>query len=274
MKLRIVLTFGLLIFALMGCDNTIDPLNQNRGKYSIYGHLDMNDSLNYVRVKNLNRPLSISGSKPLDLKVSLTNQTKGITNVLQDTVVSFDSVKTHNYRAAMNIEAGNQYLLSILGPDKEKYSTGATAPRRSKTDVAPTNENCLTSINVSFQPIKKKLDLDIEIGFVYDGQRYWVPFNQISSNPNETMSVSFEPIDILGAVFDTPQQQQTVWCWELDSKQFYVRYVHYGPDYFEDKTNSSDLIGEFGVFYQEQFSFPIDTVRICPPDCPPIGSPY
>ena len=58
-------------FVFFYCDNSFDPLDEETGIYAIYGVLDLNDSTNYIRIRDLNVPFTAEATESIDAEVSL-----------------------------------------------------------------------------------------------------------------------------------------------------------------------------------------------------------
>lgn len=275
----LVLVFSLL-FA--GCDNSIQPLDREKGVYSIYGTLNLKKDKNFVRVKDLNRTLLEDTSGTIDAKVSIEDLQTGEMDIMRDSIVSFEGVKTHNFYTDMDISPDTRYRVSVERSDGRTVFAEAETPSLARTNVEPVMEDCLTPINVSFTPVEKRNNLGLIFGFNYDGEIKWVPFREsLSSGPGEldndtnTVIFTFTPKNILdtftGANNFFSSDAEGIWCHQLDDDNFYVRYTHYGPDSFANTTSDSLQIpggtGRLISLYVETFSFRIDTVNICKPNC-------
>lgn len=133
----------------------------------------------------------------------------------------------------------------------------------------------MTYFNLSFEPVLCEFDLIVDFGFHYNTETYWVHANEFLYETENKVIVSVTPFRILEEVFAVPPRpngsyaEGEVFCHELDDEIFEVRYIHYGPDLF-DNTISDTLqipggVGRFGALYEDTFTFKIDTTRLCPP---------
>lgn len=263
-----------LIIILPGCENSIQPLNEEKGFYSIYGYLNMHEDVNHIRVKNLNMTLSEDTTDNIDANVTLKNLKSGETEELEDTVVTFDGVKTHNFRTTMDIKPNTKYRVSVERSDGKTVTATATSPYNTDTNVEPVGENCNTNIEISFVPVRSRNALRLEVGFRYNNKLFWTRQNQNIITFDQKIILSFTPSGLLEDFFsgnEDTSQGETITCKELDTDKLFVRYTHFGPDLFDN--NLSDTLnipggaGRFGVFYKDSFSFPIDTSPSCPPSC-------
>ncbi len=276
------LFFSLII---VGCDNTIQPLDRDNGVYSIYGIFDLKKEINFVRVKDLNQTLLQDTSDTIDATVIIEDLQSGMSDVMQDSVVTFDGVKTHNFYTDLNILPDTRYRVSVERSDGRTVSAEVVTPTFAETSVEPVNEDCLTRIDVTFSPVADRNTLRLSFGFNYKGQRWWVNprANVLGSISDFTDGVgrqvySFTPKTIIDLYppgegnnpFDG-DDGITLWCHELDNDQFYIRYTHYGPGFFESSTSDSLEIpggtGRLGALYKDTLNFQIDTVNVCKPNC-------
>lgn len=261
--------FSLLLTA--ACENNLDPINTEKGLYSIYGALDIDEDTNYVRIKDLNTTLDNQSSTDIDAEVILRNLNAGISETLEDSVVQFDDVSTHNFFTTMDITPNTEYELTVERSDGSTARALANTPLIADTEVGPTGETCYTNIELNIEPVSESDQLELSIGFEMGGNTYWTIMtpNRDENSP-ETVSISFSPKDILNRQFDPMFGGRC--CFQLSSTELYVRYNHYGSDFFgggsADTLTIPGGIGTFGGMYDRTFSFEIDTSQVLdPPPC-------
>lgn len=266
-----IINFSLLLVVplmlyIVSCDNTVDPLDEEKGIYSIYGAIDMNADQNYIRVKDLNLPMRDGEIVDFNGEVTFMHIESQTTELLRDTVINFNEIYVRNFKTTMEINAESQYQVTAQRNDSRKVSSIATTPNIASVTVEPKEIDCQTMVTSKIGPIFSG-KMQVNVGFWYDGNIYWVP--QQDNNPLvvEEYELSFTPLDILDEVFypDTPfgRQGRRVWCHELSSANFIIRFIHYGPDFFEDTSSDTLQIpggaGNFGAFYEEEYLFEVDT---------------
>lgn len=265
-----VIYFIVFTAVISGCDNTMDPFDEEKGLYSIYGYLDLNEEVNYIRVKDLNKPLPTDSTDTIDATVILENLNNNTKEILQDTLVQFNDIYTHNFRTAMEITPGTSYQITVERSDGKSVTATATTPHVADVSLEPTGQDCITPIEMTFKPVSGRYDLDLSIGFDYNEIRYWVS-PDADHFEEELVIFRFTPLNILDKIFYPPgPDSERVWCHMLDHDNLFVRYTHYGPDFEDTGSDSLDIPGEtvkFGALYEDSFSFPIDLVQICPPLC-------
>ncbi len=285
MKLnKSVLVFLSLVFLFFnsGCENALQPLDRDNGVYSIYGILDLKKEENFVRVKDLNRTLLEDTAGTIDATVVIEDLQTGNSDVMQDSIVTFDGVKTHNFYTGMEILPDTRYRVSVERSDGRTVTAEAITPSIANTDVDPVMETCKTPIYVTFNPVEDRNDLGLSAGFNFKGKLHWVSLREdIATGPGDidksekTEIFSFTPKSILDlftgntGLFSSGAEE--LWCHQLDNDQFYIRYTHYGPDFFDNTTSDSLQIpggtGRFGALYNDTLNFKIDTTNICKPNC-------
>lgn len=258
---HLILIVSTLFLGMQACDTGIDGLNEEKGIYSIYGYLDMKKDTNFVRVKNLNTPLTATSSDSIDAKVTLKNLVTGNTSILKDSVIDFDGVKTHNFMTTMNLQPDTEYQLKVQRSDGRSLSATASTPYLANRELKPSNPVCEGPTELVFEPVRDKFALDLKISFLYEGQRYWVNANNRLEEKGDGVVASFWFENIVKAPFSP----ELVFCNELSSDIFTIQYYHYGPDLFEDNVSDSINIpggaGRFGAFYKESFTVQVDTAR-------------
>lgn len=265
----------LIITALLGCGNTIDPLDETRGNFVIHGALNLHEQFNFIRVRNLHSPLNKEATLELNATVHLQNLTTGEKEILDDSLVFFDEFYTHNFKTTIDINPEMTYQLSVHGDNGSTKSVSTVTPPYANHYVGPAfdRRNCETTLFFGIGPVSNRGLFEVEVGFSYGSKTFWNrpepnPYSQFSS---QWVTVQFKPVDFINETLNTGDGAGTVWCHELSDDQLYVRYTVYSED-FEDGVGSGNRaipggIGRFGSYYNETFSFEIDTTNICYPFC-------
>lgn len=267
----------LFLSGLSGCENSIDPLDKETGLFSVYGTLDLRSNLNYIRVKDLNIPLQQDTTGAIEASVVFEDLDRGLIDTMQDSIVEFDGVKTHNFYTDMDILPDSRYRVTVENLEGSTVTAEAITPHIAETNVEPVSEPCLTQIRLTFDPLLDRNDIALIFGFRYENQLRWVvPRAGVLGEPGdffddetETEIFSFTPKAILD-IYPTSEDDE-LWCHELDSDILYVRYTHYGPDFFNNSTSDSlnvpNSTGRLGALYRDTLSFQIDTSNVCKPFC-------
>lgn len=269
MNIRLFICFWLILF-ISGCDNSLDPLDRERGQFSIYGVLDLNKQHNFIRVKDLNEPLLPGSTRDLAAEVTFMNMNTGDSEVMEDSVVKFQDIFTHNFKTTLPINPETKYRVAVKDGDR-MLSVSTTTPGIVSTDVNPKNGDCLTFIHISFEPLESSRFLEVEMGFEFNNRMFWGVPELTDSNFSEIVNISFQPRRFINEVLDPLNEAPFFWCHELSSDEFQVKYRVFGPDYFEntlsDTVNIPGGIGKLGALYDDQFTFTIDTTNVCAPFC-------
>lgn len=264
-RLGVVFIAGLLI---AGCDNSLQPLNTEKGIYSIYGFIDVNADVNYIRIKDMNIPLVDDTTQTIDAAVTLTDLNTGASQVLQDSVVQFANVSTHNFRTTMDIQPETTYRIRVEGSDGRSVSATTTTPGIAQYNAEPTGEQCDTPITIRFEPVDEETLIILRLTFMLGGQQFGA--QQLLQAPvtgeyNGILTHRFSPLQLIrDSVNDSDLH-----CWSMDTEYIEARYIHFGPDYeFGGESNVSDSLtvpggaGQFVGLLRNSFSIRIDTTEI------------
>ncbi|HEX6982923.1 MAG TPA: hypothetical protein VF181_09190 [Balneolaceae bacterium] len=259
-KNSLIVTFIIFIGMFASCDNSLDAFDE-RGLYSVHGYLGIFKESNYIRIKELRSPLVPDSTRAIDATVTLQNLRTGESEILQDSVVQFDDIYTHNFRTTLDIVLETTYRLMVERSDGHTLKATATMPPFiAQTKIMPTGGNCLTYIKVTFIPVKDRKLIRSFVGFSYKKRMYWVSWPEARDADTKFTYLYFRPQTVLER---TPF---SIACGDLDTDSLYIKYYHYGPDYFDDTVDDTLRVpggaGEFGGLYQKIVSFHIDTSHI------------
>ncbi len=279
--LIVTLLFAISQVVLPGCDNTLEPLDENKGQYSIYGGLNVAKDVNYIRVKNLNVPVGQDSADNFEGIVTLENLNTGATETLENRTVYFDSVATHNFRATMDITTNTKYRVSVEGPNGNTVTKDAQTPAKTQYSISTNldttvfvpkiDDFCIADYTVTFSPVLPGEAIVADIGFEYTGDEIWLEDKLIVAPEGATSTrlvispqdVIDEALDPDGDPFNPPGKD--ICEKKLTSLVFTVRFQHLGQN-FVDRSTSDTLDIPFGTgqlvgIYQDMFSFRIDTTR-------------
>ena len=257
----------LIGFLAGACDNSMDPLDTQKGTYSIYGALNIEKSENYIRVKNLNNSFAQEDAKILGADVTLEDLDRGVAQPLEDSVVVYDGVYTHNFKTTMDILPDTPYRVTVDGDEGTTVRATGTTPKIASSSVNPTKEDCRTSIAFTFEPVSGSIQLSI--GVHYGSLRFYTK-RYSPQEDSERVRFFLTPEELLkkalGKNLAGDDVEDPVRCHDLTNNTVVVKSVVYGPDFF-GKTPTDSLsipggAGRFGGFYRDQFSFQIDTTDV------------
>ncbi|NGP87282.1 hypothetical protein [Fodinibius halophilus] len=265
----ILFTFTCILF--VGCeDRNISPFEEKTGTYSMYGALKIDDSPNYIRVKNLNTPFLSKKAKSLDAKVTFEDLQTGSRNILEDTVVNFSGHYTHNFIVKQKMDPASTYKVTVDGKAAEEPITSTiTTPDITQISLSdPDSVACTQQITFNYKNVPDPESIRMKIGFKYKGQYKWSEVgkvDQVKHRENtDEMYLTLSTRQLLVEVFPPPEignrnvnplyLNPTVSCNQLDSKTVRVKYLHFGPDWEhanggygpENPLQSPDIDGGLG----------------------------
>ncbi len=263
--ITILVLVSLVIWTLPGCDNTMNAFDEEAGLYSIYGYLDVHEDVNYLRVRDLNTSPGAEDADEIDAEVEMVNLKTGASEVLQDSVVQFEEIYTHNFRTTLDIDYDTPYEVTVTRSDGAQFAVQALTPSRADSYATPMNEDCETPIELRFERMNGGM-IDLEVGVVLNNQTFWAnPRDEdfFGDRGEDLLSVTFIPQLLLNFIFG---DESGIECYQLESEFIQVRYTHLGPGFFDPtETGGIDVPGgfdRFGGLYRNSYSFPIDTTRI------------
>lgn len=263
----IILLFGVVLWA---CDeNTLDPLDTDTGIYSIYGVLDLNEETNYIRVRDLNSPFTDEATRELNAEVTLENLSSGTVEVLESVRTENEDVYHHNFVVNGVIQPDTEYRITVKRTDGVTVAVASTTPTKPEPVITSANTDCYTPIEVEFAPVNGGTIVYI-IVFQFRIPRSSPPrVLRSDGNNSGKLSFTFTPVDVIRS--NLLSNLSHTLCHDLDSKNFIILYRHYGPGLYEKIENDPfDILRSterFGGYYFERLEIPIDTSRVCPPDC-------
>ncbi|HEX6982924.1 MAG TPA: hypothetical protein VF181_09195 [Balneolaceae bacterium] len=257
-KNALIATFIIFISLFASCDNSLDAFDE-RALYSIHGYLGIYREYNYIRIKELSSPLRADSTREIDATVTLQNLKTGESEVLKDSIMQFDNVYTHNFRTTLDITPETSYRLTVERSDGEILEATATTPFIAQLQITPAEINCRTRIRTSFVPVLDRIYVHAFLGFSFKNQMYWITIPEVIDAEEEFVYLSFAVQSVLDQVF----RKNPIECYEMDTDSLYIKYYHFGPDYFDDTVDDTLLIpggaGEFKGLYMRIVPFHVDT---------------
>ncbi len=126
-----------------GCDSTeVDPFIESEQYFSIYGSIDMQLKVQYLRVVAID---TVFGSRDdtLDAVVTTTDLITGEVDQWRDSLFAFDDGKTgHVFISRFRIKAGHTYKLDVRRSDGAVTSAETTVPAEPQAELG---ESVLTT---------------------------------------------------------------------------------------------------------------------------------
>jgi hypothetical protein len=276
----LVLILLIIFLGLISCENTIDPLDEETGNFTIYGALNVREQPNYIRVRELNDRFTAEATQDIDARVTLFNEADGSTTVLEDKRVEHLDLYHHNFEYDEGIIPNNQYRVTVERSDGSSLSLAMITPVVSSRSIAPVNQKCNLPVTFEMDPLEGGTVV-VYFGFplvqgneevtkntVWD----WGPKYIFEPNGNEQprkVTFTFSPFNEIREIL--PFEPINALCYRtLTKSNLYLRYQHYGPGFYEDITKDSLNImntNRFGSVYYDTLEVPIDTSQICGIEC-------
>lgn len=270
--LLLALAGTLLLVA--GCENTIDPLRQDAG-YSIYGTLSMNDAMHVVRVRDLSTPFTAEATESLDVTVTLNDDATGERIPMRDSVVAFDGVFTHNFRARASLDHDAQYSVVVEDPEGVRTTVRTRTPPVTQVRSQPDSADCLRFFTVTFAPVQSRSLIGIDVGYVYNGRRTWLDVTPSEYDLNGTVATfQFSPEETLAETIPSQDDLSTVQrleprCRALDDNRIFIAYTRFGEagrssgDPYDPSQSRivENGLGSLGVLFRDTTFVKVDTVN-------------
>ncbi len=272
-----------LLIAGSCSDNQIDPFEDKKGVYSIYGAMDLHETKHVIRVRDLRTFLRDSTSKHLDAIVTFSDLTNNTSQVLKDSVVQFPANFTHNFILNKEFTPSSPYRVDVERSDGIGVSSVFTTPGITETELVSNNDEdeikCYTEIKMVFKNVKPGEQVRVEFGIMYQEKMYWVEFTGICVTEyfedRYELVITAKPYLLLDLIWPKPgmdpppncrdYRYPTVLCDDLDTGQFVIRYKHLGPEWeriYPVKPTIPDEVGDvenglgfLGAFREDTLSF-------------------
>jgi len=251
LRLSIPVLGGLLLLA--GCDTTLAPFAEETGVASVYGVLTLSEGPSFIRVKNLNDPLIGDSTRTLDATVTLTNRETGATETLADSIVVFDGVYTHNFRADLDIQEETTYRITVDHPDGRARAT-ATMPESTRVDVRPEGPvACTQRVRLLFQNVPKPCLIRAEVGIPWRNDIHWIDLetSQSGNAPVGRVTPSSALREVVPESVLLSVGPPAEYC-SLLFGPVRIAYTHLGPDWPRDSVVAdpfdSEVENGLGVF--------------------------
>jgi hypothetical protein len=248
----------------------LEPVDYDTGIYSVYSALDLNKATNYVRVRDLNVPFTSEATQQIDARVLFENVDSGMQRLLDFQLLKESGVTHHNYIVTESIEPNTNYRVTVTRSDGESISVTTKTPTKPDPFAEPVNEQCYTPINITFDPVyESTIEFYIEFQ-AKDFFRTRLGPYVIRRNSDSDPIAQFEffPADLTKMV---PGSLSRLRCSDLLRPYFEFYFTHYAEGFYEYINTSSfdafESTQRFGSFYRDTLIVPVDTSRVCPPDC-------
>lgn len=274
-----------VLFALLfsgGCkDKQINPFEDKKGVYSIYGAMDLHETEHVIRVRDLRTFLRDSSSINLDATVTFSDLTNNTSQVLKDSVVQFPANFTHNFILNKTFEPRSPYRVDVKRSDGIGVSSMFTTPGITETEVVSESDEirCYTEIKLVFKNVMPDEQVRVEFGIMYQEEMYWIEFTGVCITEyfedRHELVITAKPYLLLDFIWPKPGMDPppncrdfrypTVLCNDLDTGNFVIRYKHLGPEWKkvypvrptipDDVGDVENGLGFLGAFRQDTLTF-------------------
>ncbi len=265
-----------VLLLISGCDNTIEPFEEDETNYSMYGYFKMSEDEHYIRVKDVNRPLLADSTRDIDVEVTFKNLTRDEETVLEGERVELEDLYVHNFPVEVDVNPLDEYELVAERSSGETSKASVDVPEWTDAIVTPEDQSCTTEVEVKFPEAAKRQRIEARAGFEMNNQTYWI--TQFANyDEDDNVTVTFVPQEMINVMFIEDYQPgddlfsaPPYECSDMDADYFLVEYFHYGSDWDDyghpiDPLESFDVengLGFIGGFHKEEITFPVDTTTV------------
>jgi hypothetical protein len=269
MKLHNTL-YILLLFVVCCTDTKIDPFEINSRYFSVYGAMNTDSTINYIRIKDVQTPL-LSPVEELDtFSATLENLQTNKVKLLEKKVVVFNENPTLNFIVDEVFLPRSSYKLTVTGDNGEVATSIATTPGNTSLTLTPeVTEECSEEILIEFDDVKEPEFIRFELGVRYERVMYYAEIKTVAPlvkvPGTNKVQVSLSITNMLVDLFPPAESSigisprfwiPTIGCYDLDEKDMIIRYTHFGPEWKVLKDNnlafdvldSSDIENGLGFF--------------------------
>ncbi len=272
----LVAVAGFAALMIAACDVQFDPIDRERGQFSVFGALDLNEEVNYIRIGDMNSPLTTDSTRNINASVKLENLESGDQTILESEVWEYEDIFLHNYRVEEELTPDTHYRLSIQRPNGSGIEVSILTPTRAEAQAEPLNQTCHSDITLEFSPVNGG-SIELRVGTFLPNRLGTMPhwgstriLQPDEDRPEEPLTFTFKPIEMIQLVPQSPGSPSFS-CHHLREDMFRIRYTHYSRGFLERVLNDPfDIMfstERLGALYEDSLDIPIDTTRICPPDC-------
>lgn len=272
-------TFFLLIAlaTTFACEEaTIQPFENTNGAYTVYGAINKDSTINYVRIKDAQSPLLATVEELENFSVTFENLETGISQQLDKEVVVFNNNPTFNFIIQDTLTSRTSYQLTIEGDDGEVATSIATTPGVTTLTMTPAiTETCFDDILIEFDNVQSPEFIRFELGVRYNGRAVFAEIRSVAPlqkvEGTDKVATILTINNMLVDLFPPGEQSivsipprfwnPTVSCGQLDEQNMIIRYTHFGPEWevLENNTLPLDVLDSGDIENGLGFFGAIDT---------------
>lgn len=265
-----IILLSAVSYFFYSCDDMLEPVDKETGIYSIHGALDLNKTTNVVRVRDLNVPFTSEATQEIDAQVLFENIDSGMQELLDYELLFESGVFHHNFKISGAIEPNTNYKITVTRSDGESITVSTITPTKPEPEAHPVNEQCYTPVEITFDPVyESTIEFFIEFqakNFLRTRLGPYVIQRNSESDPRAQFT--FLPADLMKMV---PGSLGRLRCTDMLFPRFEFYFSHFSKGFHEYiKASSFDAFEStqrFGSFYLDTLIVPVDSSRVCPPDC-------
>lgn len=249
-----------ILFWIIGCSNSIDPIDENASQYAVYGFLELGESTHYIRVYDMSKPFTSEATSTIDAEVTLQNLTSGEIFILESERREIDGVFQHNFVHNGEVEADTEYKLTIKHSNGEQLELSTLVPPITDYELERISINCYDPVTLRISPLNGGL-LVIEFGT--NGRINGIPLILNKDFVDESqIEYTFIPNTEVARL--NRQGDHEPVCGEyLKSGRLFVAFFHYAKDFYREpdhaETDPLGSIHRFGAISKDTLVIPIDT---------------
>jgi hypothetical protein len=279
----------LFVLLIAGCsDRSISPLETSSGTYSVYGALSLDRATNYIRVRNVTIPFLSDSARRLDATVTFEDLQQETSTELEGYPVDFSGNFAHIFTLNWQMQPRRAYRLSVERSDGLTVTSTATTPGITEVELSKPPEDdgrvvadCTEPITFTYKNVKEPEWVLMEVGFEYQEELHWariIDVAELKYKENaDQMFVRMSPRNLLFEVFPLPHWIEhgndpllglpLVRCFQLDTNLVRIRYIHFGPEWYQideerrgpvGTLESPDIeggLGFLGAYHKGSFVF-------------------
>lgn len=244
--------FIIILFVASCTDTKINPFETSSRYFSVYGALNTDSTINYIRIKDVQTPLLAPVEELDTFSATLENLQTNEVKLLDKKVVVFNENPTLNFIVDEKFEPRSSYKLTVTDTNGETSTSIATTPGNTSLTLTPeVTETCSEEILIEFDDVKDPEFIRFELGVRYETVMYYAEIKTVAPlekvPDTDKVQVSLSITNMLVDLFPPEESRigvpprfwmPTIGCVDLDEKDMIIRYTHFGPEWKVLKDNN------------------------------------
>lgn len=254
------LTYLLVLFSIVSCSNSIDPIDENASQYAVYGFLELGKSTHYIRVYDMSNPFTSEATSTIDAIVTLQNLKSGEIFTLESERREIDGVFQHNFVHNGEVEADTEYNLTVKHSNGEQLELKTLVPPVTEFEFERISINCYDPVTLRISPLNGGV-IVIEFGTSRRINGIPIILNKDSVSENQT-EYTFVPNTEVARLNRHGDHEPV--CGEyIKTGRLYISTFHWAKDFYREpdhaETDPLNSIHRFGAIRKDTLVIPIDT---------------